>query len=246
MSSLLDVATHGRVLRLWLNRPDKRNALNAELCRALTDALEAGNRDPAIHAILLASRGKTFCAGMDLTEMSGGDTEEIAHLHDRLFTVGSRLDKPLVAAVHGGSLGGGSGVVANCHIVVAAEDAEFGLTEIRLGLWPFLIYRAVASAIGDRRTVELALTGRLFGAQEAREFGLVHFIAGDYEERALAIAQAVASSSNAAIRGGFEYRRESEGKGWEAAGQIAQRLRHEVMRGKDFQEALRKFREKKK
>jgi enoyl-CoA hydratase/carnithine racemase len=148
MSDILEILQEGHVLRLFLNRPDKRNALNAELCRALVDALEEADRDPGIGAILLSGRGKSFCAGMDLKEVVTDDPQELAELHDRLFTVGSRLGKPLIAAVQGAALAGGTGLVANCHIVIAAEDATFGLTEIRLGLWPFLVFRVVAMALG--------------------------------------------------------------------------------------------------
>ena len=87
-------------------------------------------------------------------------------LHEQLFTIGVRLEKPMVAAVHGAALGGGTGLVANCHVVVALRDAAFGLTEIRLGLWPFLVFRAVAAALGERRAMELALTGRVFRARK--------------------------------------------------------------------------------
>ena len=77
------------------------------------------------------------------------------------------FSKPIVAAVAGPALGGGTGLVANCHVVIAGPNATFGLTEIRLGLWPFLVFRAVAAAAGERRALELALTGRIFDAREA-------------------------------------------------------------------------------
>ena len=186
MTDVLHSIREGRLLRLTLNRPDKRNALNAALCRALVTALEDAARDPAVGAILLTADGKAFCAGMDLAEIEpGADAEEINAVHEQLFTVGARLTKPLIAAVHGAALAGGTGLVANCHIVVAAPGATFGLTEIRLGLWPFLVYRAVAAALGDRRTMELSLTGRIFDAAEARQIGLVHEVVDAPQERAL-------------------------------------------------------------
>ena len=161
MNDVLQFDRQARVLRLFLNRPDKRNALNVNLCRALIDAIQDADRDPGIGAILLAARGKSFCAGMDLAEIAPGNSADLALVHEQLFTIGFRLGKPLVAAVHGAALGGGMGLVANCHVVIAENEATFGLTEIRLGLWPFLVYRAVAVGLGERRTVELALTGRM-------------------------------------------------------------------------------------
>src|SRR5450432_412673 len=187
MSDTLDTVSDGRVLRLAVNRPEKRNALNLELCRALVEALEAADRDPGVGAILLTGNGKAFCAGMDLHEIAGVDTDvdtaAISQVHEQLFTIGSRLGKPLIAAVHGAALAGGTGLVANCHIAIAAEDATFGLTEIRLGLWPFLVYRAVAMGLGERRTVELALNGRIFGGREAVAIGLAHEVTAELEKR---------------------------------------------------------------
>ncbi len=244
MTEVLQTARFGRVLRIALNRPEKRNALSAELCRALVDALEEAGRDPKTGAILLTGNGKSFCAGMDLSEIGPVDSGELNVLHERLFTAGARLEKPVIGAVNGSALGGGAGLVANCHIVVAAEDATFGLTEIRLGLWPFLVYRAVSNALGDRRTAELALTGRVFGAREAKEMGLVHEISYDLDESAADLAQSVAGYSPTAIRAGLTYVRESRGKDWETAGEIARRMRNEVFESPDFREGIRAFREK--
>jgi enoyl-CoA hydratase/carnithine racemase len=244
MHEILEILREGRVLRVFLNRPDKRNALNAELCRALVDILEAADRDPAIGAILLAGRGKSFCAGMDLQEVGTDDPEELAKLHERLFTVGYRLGKPLIAAVHGAALAGGTGLVANCHVAIAAEDATFGLTEIRLGLWPFLVFRSVAMALGERRTVELALTGRIFGGREALEVGLIHEATPDFERRGWEVAESLAGFSPTAIRSGLLYVQQARGTDWKTAGDIAQRARNEVFRSPDFQEGVRAFREK--
>ena len=251
MSDTLHTVSDGRLLRVALNRPDKRNALNLELCRALVEALEAADRDPGVGAILLTGNGKAFCAGMDLHEIAGAgsdtdnvDTAAISQVHEQLFTIGARLGKPLIAAVHGAALAGGTGLVANCHIAIASQDATFGLTEIRLGLWPFLIFRAVAVAVGERRTIELALTGRVFGAAEGRELGLVHEIAADLEARATEVARNLAESSPTAIRSGLRCVQEARGKDWKLAGEISQRARREVFESADFQEGIRAFREK--
>ena len=244
MSEILETARYGRVLRVALNRPEKRNALNAALCRALAQTLDQAESDSAIGAIHLAANGKSFCAGMDLSETGPGHAEELNQAHEQIFTIGSRLTKPIIGAVHGAALGGGVGLVANCHIVVAAEEATFGLTEIRLGLWPFLIYRAVTAAIGDRQTAALALTGRIFGAREAKEIGLVHEITSDLEDTAADIATSVSRYSPTAIVLGLRFVRESRGKDLETAGAIARRARNEVFASEDFQEGVRAFREK--
>ena len=93
MTDVLDSVREGRLLRLALNRPDKRNALDAELCRALVRALDDAGRDPAVGAIVLTGNGKAFCAGMDLVEIAQyADTKEINTVHEQLFTIGARLD----------------------------------------------------------------------------------------------------------------------------------------------------------
>ncbi|HEY2018466.1 MAG TPA: enoyl-CoA hydratase/isomerase family protein [Bryobacteraceae bacterium] len=245
MSDTLHIESHGRVLRLMLDRPEKRNALSALLCRDLVEALENAGRDPAVGAILLSARGKSFCAGMDVSEFSGGGAPEgLGNLHERLFTAGARLPKPLIGSVQGAALGGGVGLVANCHIVIASEEATFGLTEIRLGLWPFLVFRVVAAALGERRAVELALTGRIIDAKAARELGLVHEISPDPDKAAMELAASVAEFSPTAIRRGLMFVEESRGKDWETAGVIARRVRAEVFESPDFQEGIRAFREK--
>jgi enoyl-CoA hydratase/carnithine racemase len=246
MSESLQISREGRLLRLALDRPERRNALNMDLCGALGAALEEAENDAGVGAVLLSGNGKSFCAGMDLNEVlapSGGDINEA---HERIFSAGTRMTKPLVAAVQGAALAGGTGLVANCHIVVAAEDATFGLTEIRIGLWPFVIFRAVAGALGERRATELALSGRIIPASEAREYGLVHHVVEPVGliERAREIAGAIAESSPTAIRAGLTFVRDARGKSWEEAGDLARRMRNEVFRSADFQEGIRAFQEK--
>jgi enoyl-CoA hydratase/carnithine racemase len=244
VAQFLESERHGRILRLTLNRPDKANALNAELCCELVETLGHADRDPHVGAIVLGANGKSFCAGMDLDDALRGHFDRFNQVHEQLFTLYARMGKPLVAAVQGPALGGGTGLVANFHHVVASEDARFGLTEIRLGLWPFLVYSAMSLAVGERRTVELALTGRIFGAGEGKELGLVHEIAADPAQRAMEIAEGMANSSPTAIRAGLEFVQEARGKSWDAASQIARRVRDEIFRSADFAEGIAAFREK--
>jgi enoyl-CoA hydratase/carnithine racemase len=246
MSDLLQLELSGRVLRLVLNRPEKRNALNAALCRELVDAVSRGNRDPHVGAIVIAGAGECFCAGMDIGEVQEIRPETIGNVHEQLFTMAARMSKPLIAEVNGPAYGGGVGVVANCHIVVASERAKFGLTEIRLGLWPFLVFRAISVALGERRAVELALTGRIFDVREAWQMGLVQEIADNPQARVSELAAQLAEASPSAIRSGLNFVQEARGKDWEMAGLIARRVREEVFRTGDFQEGIRAFREKRK
>jgi enoyl-CoA hydratase/carnithine racemase len=240
----LETSREGRILRIALNRPDKRNALNAQLCRELVRSLEEAFSQPAIGAILLTGNGKHFCAGMDLGEVSMATAAEISNVQEQLFTIGTRANKPIVCAAAGASLGGGMGLVANCHIVVAHPEATFGLTEIRIGLWPFLVFRALTLAIGERRLVELALTGRVVDASEATQMGLVHGVSANPESRAVEIAEAIATFSPTTVRAGMEFANETRALNWASAGRVARRVRDEIFAGADFAEGLRAFHEK--
>jgi enoyl-CoA hydratase/carnithine racemase len=235
-----------RLLRLTLNRPEKRNALNLETCREITAAIVEANRDPAVGAILLSGAGKAFCAGMDLTEAPDVDADELAEAHDRLFTIYEWVDKPVVAAVQGAAIAGGTGLAANAHIVIAAEDAIFGLTEVRLGLWPVLIFPSITAAAGERRAMELALSGRTFGAQEAVAYGLVsEVVALDcLAARAAEVATAIANASASAIGAGLAYVRAIRGKPSAEALAIGRVAREQIMRHEDFAEGIRAFRGK--
>jgi enoyl-CoA hydratase/carnithine racemase len=243
---MLQVNREGRLLRLTLNRPEKRNALNAALCKELVAAVEEGDRDPGVGAILLRGSGKSFCAGMDLDEMLTPVEAELGEAHERLFTIGRRVTTPIIAAVHGAALAGGTGLAANAHIVVASDDATFGLTEIRIGLWPFVIFRAVVEAVGERRAVELGITGRIIDAREACSIGLAHRVTSDVEASAGEIAANVAAASPEAMRAGLRFVAEAHGLEWDTAGELAQRFRRELFSSADFAEGIRAFREKRK
>jgi enoyl-CoA hydratase/carnithine racemase len=246
MSESLQISREGPLLHFALNRPERRNALNKDLCSALGAALEDAENDAGVGAVLLSGNGKSFCAGMDLHEVMSPGGADINEVHERIFSAGIRLTKPLIGAVHGAALAGGTGLAANCHIVVASEDATFGLTEIRIGLWPFVIFRTVAAALGQRRATELALSGRIIEAKEAREYGLVHHVveSNALMPRAREIANAIAEASPTAIKAGLEFVRDARNKSWEEAGDLARRIRNDVFRSADFQEGIRAFQEK--
>src|SRR5262249_55590538 len=140
MNDLIQVSREGRVLRIALNRPDKRNALNIGLCGQLVTALDRADADPGIGAILLTGNGKSFCAGMDLSEVLSADSGAINEVQEQLFSIGARLTPPIVAAVHASALAGGPGLAANAQVVLAAHNDTLRLPVLRHGLWPFLIF----------------------------------------------------------------------------------------------------------
>ncbi len=236
----------GRILHVTLNRPDKRNALNSEMCSKIVEAIASAQHRDDVGSILISATGQVFCAGMDLDEAIGATGADLAEVHEELFTAGANSLKPIIVCVNGPALGGGLGLVAQGHCVVASEGAVFALTEMRIGLWPFLVYRAVEAALGARRTLELSLTARIFSSHDALHWGLVHHICPPAEaaQRAAAIARDIAKASPLAVTAGMQYVRDSRDKSWEQAGELATALRIRLMDSTDFKEGYTAFKQK--
>ena len=246
MGESLLVTRENRVLRLTLNRPEKRNALRIADCRRMVASLNDAESDDGIGAILIDSTGPDFCSGIDLTESLREDAPERAGIHDELFTIGSRITKPIIAAVQGKALAGGLGLVSSAHIVVAAQDSGFGLTEIRIALWPFVVFQSVAAAIGERRTLELSLTGRVIEAGVALQWGLIHHLAPAEElsARAATVASTISRFSPEALRRGMDYVHRSRSLSQPEIVELADSMRRRSFTSTDFEEGVRAFFEK--
>jgi methylglutaconyl-CoA hydratase len=180
--SVVEVARERGVARVWLNRPEQHNALALELAAELMRVLVDLAADDSARVVVIGGRGPSFCAGADIGAMrasanaSFDDNVAEAERLGALFAAIADLPKPVVARVHGSALGGGVGMACACDIAVAADDARFGLTEVRLGIVPALISPYVIRRLGDARARELMLTGERFGAGEALRVGLVHHV----------------------------------------------------------------------
>ncbi len=235
-----------RVLRITLNRPEKRNALSMDMCAAIVQAVDSAQSDPGIGAILLSGNGRVFCAGMDIEEAITLESDRLAAAHEQLFTMGRRSLKPIVVCVNGAALGGGLGLAAQGHIVVASSGSAFGLPEVKVGLWPLLVYRSIEAALGPRKTLELSLTGRLFDADDAFAWGLIETICHPREvfDRARGLATDIGKASPQAIELGMTYLQQSREKPFEKAGDLARDLRNRMMGTPDFREGLAAFKEK--
>ncbi len=243
---MIEVLQLGLVLRITLDRPEKRNALDLALCRMLIAAFESAVSDESVGCVVLAANGPVFCAGMDLGEVFEVDPDEAAMLHERVFGLVHWFRKPVVAAVAGPALAGGVGLVANAQIVVAAPNTQFAVGEIRIGLWPVLIFRACALAMGERRATELSLTGRSFSAKDALGYGLVTELADDPLARAMEIAQGIAAFSPFAVTTGLDYVARIRGMGWEEAGAEGRAVRKRLMAAPDFARSVSAFLERRK
>jgi methylglutaconyl-CoA hydratase len=175
----------GPIVRISLNRPEVRNAFNEELIAELTGWAESVTPGGQARVAVLAGAGKVFSAGADLAWMS----KMVGYTHDenvrdaramaRMFEALDRLPIPLIGRIHAAAIGGGAGLAAVCDIVVAAEDASFAFTEVKLGIVPAVISPFVLAKIGPSAARELFLTGARFSAARAREIGLVHAVAAE-------------------------------------------------------------------
>src|SRR5579859_4582511 len=181
-SETIDVQMGRNVAVVWLNRPEVRNAFDETMLAELTAALDALDEDDSVRAVVLAGKGKVFCAGADLAwmkRMAGFGVEEnrkdalaLAKMLNRLYT----LKKPTVARVHGAAFAGGMGLLAACDIAIASHDTEFCLSEVKLGLSPATISPYVIAAMGERAARRYFLTAERFSAAEAYRLGLVQEI----------------------------------------------------------------------
>jgi len=178
--------TPGPVTTVTLNRPDVRNAFNEDLIGDLTTFASTIPTDGSVRVVVLRGAGATFCAGADLqwmSRMAGYTREENladARVAASMFLALDSLPVPVIGRVHGAALGGGAGLAAVCDVVVAAEDAMFGFTEVVLGILPAMISPYVVRKIGLSAARELCLSGVRFSAARARDIGLVHeVVTGD-------------------------------------------------------------------
>jgi methylglutaconyl-CoA hydratase len=179
--------TPAGIALVWLNRPDLRNAFNETMIAELTRAFRELDADAEVRAIILAGKGKSFCAGADLNwmkRMSGytfeQNYEDALGLANMLHAIRS-VKKPTLARVHGAAFAGGMGLVAACDIAVAGASAEFCLSEAKLGLVPATISPYVIAAMGERAAYRYMLSAEPFPAAEAYRIGFVQEIAQDEE-----------------------------------------------------------------
>lgn len=200
---LVDRPAEG-VGRVRLNRPKALNALNSQLLDELMQALLNFDSDADIGAMIIAGDDKAFAAGADIKEMARKTSIDMLmekSLADRFDL--SAIKKPLIAAVSGFALGGGCEIAMNCDMIVASETAVFGQPEINLGIMPGAGgTQRLTRAVGKALAMEIMLTDRKLGAQEALQSGLVNRVAplDQYMELAIAIARKVAERSQVAIR----------------------------------------------
>jgi enoyl-CoA hydratase/carnithine racemase len=198
----LRVTTDDGVLRLHIDREPKRNALNGEVLRGMLAAL----RTPGdARVVLVSSAGeKVFCSGADLVQMApdatGLEVHEGRGLLREVVLAMRNCPVPVVASVQGLCLAGGVGLVLGCDVVLAAEAAAFGLPEVDLGLWPFMVSALLGRHTSPKRAMEMMLSGRRVPAAEALEMGLVSRIVSDLAGETEQLVSALATKPPVAVR----------------------------------------------
>jgi enoyl-CoA hydratase/carnithine racemase len=197
------VERDGPVLRVTLAKPERRNAFDAALIAALRDAFtDVGDA----RLVLLSGEGESFCAGADVEwQRSAIDLSFDENVEDamRLFAMLKAIDEcpaPVVARIQGHALGGGSGLAAAVDIAIAAEDAVFGFTEVKLGIVPAVISPFVLPKIGGGAARRYFLTGERFGAETALRIGLVHELAPDLDGAVERVVAELLSAGPTAVR----------------------------------------------
>lgn len=199
LSSVLLVDAADGIVTLRLNRPEKRNALNAELRSALVSGLEQAGGDSALRVVVVTGTGNTFCAGADLSEYTETtetprpmvDLYRYTALLGDVFHRMQTLGKPVIAQVNGYALAGGCGLALACDLVVASDQAQFGFPEVNRGMVAALVMVQLSRMVGRKQALELLMRGHRITAAEALELGLVNRVVPqdrlEHETRGLAL-----------------------------------------------------------
>ena len=216
----------GGVRVVTLARPEKRNALNPELLDELSAALAEADADPATRIVLVRADGPDFCSGADLSQLEKVATgaTPLENIRDAeqiggLLTAIRAARFPVVAAVHGKAWAGGAGLATGCDLVLAAEDATFAWTEIRLGFVPAMVMAVLRRVVGEKVAFELIATGEAIDAPRARELGLVNRVlpSEGFDDAARAFARDLATRSASALELSKRLFYGSEGLSFESA-----------------------------
>lgn len=207
MSDRVLIQVSSGVLTATLNRPDKRNAIDAGMIDALLETLQRADLDAAVRVVAIRGAGRDFCAGMDLNELLASadhslDQNRKAALHfAEIFVRMRRLPKPVVALVQGRALAGGCGLATACDLILATESSQFGYPEVQRGFVPAIVMTMLRRAVGEKIAFDLAATGRLLNGNEAASVGFVSRVYedADFEEQAGEVLRVLAESSASAL-----------------------------------------------
>lgn len=244
------IEREGAIAVVTINRPEKRNAIDARASELLNAAVVEIEGDPSARVTILTGAGDIFCAGADLKALADGQLTEVNDAPPGGFggLVRSARCKPVIAAVNGHAFAGGFELVLACDLVVALEAAEFALPEVTLGIIPGAggLLR-LPRQIPPKRAMELILTGSRLSAREAFELGLVNRLAGDRDEvmsEAFALARAICANAPVAVRAALMVAQAATDEGAAAGWRATDNAWSDVLASDDAAEGPRAFVEK--
>jgi 2-(1,2-epoxy-1,2-dihydrophenyl)acetyl-CoA isomerase len=244
------IERHGAVAHLVLARPDKLNALTPEMMEALGDATLELQKDAAVRAVVLRGEGRAFCAGADVGTMTGFDVvsgRARIHRAHRVIAGLANLDKPVIAAVRGATVGVGWSFAMACDLILASDNVRFGQVFKKIGLAPDgAAAYFLSQMIGTLRARELMMSARLVEAPEALALGLVNEVLPDaqLEARAAALAEELAASATFALAMGKRLFRGAVQPSLEAFLELESQVQNLVLQSDDHKEGAAAFREK--
>ena len=239
----------GGVLTATMNRPDKKNAIDAAMVDALHALLDRADLDAAVRVVALRGAGKDFCTGMDLNELLASvekpvEENRAAALHfGRLFVRMRQLPKPIVAVVQGRAFAGGCGLATACDLVLATESAQLSYPEVLRGFVPALVLNMLRRAVGEKVAFDLVATGRLLTATEAAAIGLVSRVYedSDFEEQVADVVRSLAAGSASALALTKQQFYRLDGVDFEAGMQLSADVNAISRTTPDFRAALLEF-----
>ena len=249
MSNTVLAELKNGVLRLTINRPEKRNALNSETVNAFHDALERAELDDGVRVVAIFGAGKDFCAGADLAELLDSvncSPDENAAQAQRLgdvFVKIRNLPKAVVAVVTGRALAGGCGFASACDIVIAHEQASFGYPEVRRGFVPAMVMAMLRRTVGEKVAFDLVGTGRLLSASEAAQIGLVSRVlpAEGFDDLVDDLLDSIGSSSLSAMALIKRQLYELDGRSFEEGIALGAKVNAVARATPDFKDSVGKF-----
>ena len=194
-----------RIATITLNRPERRNAINAGIINGMSQGLDQADQDPGVSAIILTGSGGHFCSGADLGGGGFAGQQSFLDLHEdrghyaQMLLKMNRCRKPILAAIEGYCLAGGMGLCLASDLAIADEEAQFGTPEIKRGLWPYMVTGFLIRSLGRKKALELCLTGDRINAAEAERIGLINYTVpkSEFKDRVEQMANKLASFSPA-------------------------------------------------
>jgi len=249
----IELAYDSGAATITLNRPEKRNAISFELIHDLLRALDEVTQSDAI-VLILTGAGKAFCSGLDLDNLkallgrSPEDNLKDSQIMVQLFRSLYEFPKVTIAAVNGPAIAGGTGLALLCDFTLAAADAKFGYTEVRIGFVPAIVSTFLLRQVGEKQARDLLLTGRIFGAEEAYRMGLVSEIvqAENLMARARELSALLMGNSSASLRATKQLLTDHARAELDAQIEAAVRENAAIRTTADFREGISSFLDKRK